>query len=211
MPQRIAPNMSNGLPHPPPPHPRQFTYQMDRSRRSFFSPLKERGGGTFLSHSASDSGTIEGAHRGTSPPPLDRHGTMVLYPPSVAGGEEKSARVGVETTSSHHDSKVDRRAAGAKTTGSGEEHVGSGSAVGGKATATTSPLRAPGTAKNRYEGMLDDDGGDGAALAAPAETFLESLHLDRDQLSDFSNSEGHFLYLRQKPGTDATAYNLEVN
>ncbi|CAM9421489.1 unnamed protein product, partial [Hapterophycus canaliculatus] len=41
-------------------------------------------------------------------------------------------------------------------------------------------------------------------------TFLDSLHLDREQLSDFSNSEGHFLYLRQKPGTDATAYNLEV-
>lgn len=44
----------------------------------------------------------------------------------------------------------------------------------------------------------------------PEETFLDSLHLDRDQMSDFCNSEGHFLYLRQKPGTDATAYNLEV-
>ncbi|CAN0440327.1 unnamed protein product [Scytosiphon promiscuus] len=59
--------------------------------------------------------------------------------------------------------------------------------------------------------MLDDDVGGEAALAAPAETFLDSLHLDRDQLSDFSNNEGHFLYLRQKPDTDATAYNLEVN
>lgn len=45
---------------------------------------------------------------------------------------------------------------------------------------------------------------------APEKTFLDSLHLDRDQMFDFCNSEGHFLYLRQKPGTDATAYNLEV-
>lgn len=48
------------------------------------------------------------------------------------------------------------------------------------------------------------------AVVVPEETFLESLHLDREQMSDFHNSEGHFLYLRQKSGTDATAYNLEV-
>lgn len=52
--------------------------------------------------------------------------------------------------------------------------------------------------------------GDEDGELVPEETFLDSLHLDRDQMSDFCNSEGHFLYLRQKPGTDATAYNLEV-
>lgn len=45
----------------------------------------------------------------------------------------------------------------------------------------------------------------------PEETFLSSLRLSRDQLLDFHQSEGHFLYLRQKSGTDATAYNLEVS
>lgn len=55
----------------------------------------------------------------------------------------------------------------------------------------------------------DDDESDNGP-PVPEETFLDSLHLDRDQMFDFSNSEGHFLYLRQKPGTDATAYNLEV-
>lgn len=49
-----------------------------------------------------------------------------------------------------------------------------------------------------------------AAEVVPEETFLGSLNLDCDQLHDFYNSDGHFLYLRQKPGTDATAYNLEV-
>lgn len=44
----------------------------------------------------------------------------------------------------------------------------------------------------------------------PEENFMSSLHLDLDQISDFHNSEGHFLYLRQKAGADATAYNLEV-
>lgn len=52
--------------------------------------------------------------------------------------------------------------------------------------------------------------GDVDGELVPEETFLDSLHLDRDQMFDFCNSEGHFLYLRQKPGTDATAYNLEV-
>lgn len=49
------------------------------------------------------------------------------------------------------------------------------------------------------------------AAVIPEENFLSSLHLDRHQLSQFYNSEGHFLYLRQKPGADATAYNLEVS
>lgn len=58
-------------------------------------------------------------------------------------------------------------------------------------------------------GFDDEDSNNGPHV--PEETFLDSLHLDRDQMFDFSNSEGHFLYLRQKPGTDATAYNLEVS
>ena len=50
----------------------------------------------------------------------------------------------------------------------------------------------------------------GGARLPAQENFLSSLHLDQEQMSDFHNSEGHFLYLRQKAGADATAYNLEV-
>lgn len=50
----------------------------------------------------------------------------------------------------------------------------------------------------------------GGAKLPAEESFLSSLHLDQEQMSDFHNSEGHFLYLRQKAGADATAYNLEV-
>lgn len=53
-------------------------------------------------------------------------------------------------------------------------------------------------------------GGTGSSGLVGQETFLESLKLDVDQMSEFLNSEGHFLYLRQKTGTDATSYNLEV-
>lgn len=162
-----------------------------------------------MSHSASESGAIQGAHKNISPPPLGGRGNTLLYPPSVAGGEELSA--GGEATFPHDGSKSGRRAAGALA--AREECVCSGGTVGGKAKQTTSPPRGVDAAKDRYAAMLDGDGdgGGGGALAAPVETFLDSLHLDRDQLSDFSNSEGHFLYLRQKPGTDATAYNLEVH
>lgn len=65
-------------------------------------------------------------------------------------------------------------------------------------------------AGGRTRGQDGLAGGDVDGALVPEETFLDSLHLDRDQMSGFCNSEGHFLYLRQKPGTDATAYNLEV-
>lgn len=65
-------------------------------------------------------------------------------------------------------------------------------------------------AEVRSRGQVGFVGDDVDRELVPEETFLDSLHLDRDQMSDFCNSEGHFLYLRQKPGTDATAYNLEV-
>lgn len=65
-------------------------------------------------------------------------------------------------------------------------------------------------ARNRPAGQDGVVGGDIDGELVPEETFLDSLNLDRDQMFDFCNSEGHFLYLRQKPGTDATAYNLEV-
>lgn len=66
-----------------------------------------------------------------------------------------------------------------------------------------------GAGRREVGGDVDDEDRDNEPHD-PEETFLDSLHLDRDQMFDFSNSEGHFLYLRQKPGTDATAYNLEV-
>lgn len=45
----------------------------------------------------------------------------------------------------------------------------------------------------------------------PPKTFMESLHLSKDQLEDFRKNRHHFLYLRQKPGPDANTYNLEVS
>lgn len=73
---------------------------------------------------------------------------------------------------------------------------------------------SPEQAKPRVTSMASPIGGEAGKTTrglVAEQTFLDSLNLDRDQLSDFSNSEGHFLYLRQKPGTDATAYNLEVS
>lgn len=80
---------------------------------------------------------------------------------------------------------------------------------------SASPSRVDGSDSSLKGALAHSPGGVGGmgrvrAVVVPEETFLESLHLDREQMSDFYNSEGFFLYLRQKPGTDATAYNLEV-
>lgn len=144
-----------------------------------------------LSHSASEGGALDGAHKNASPPPAGSQGNAELYPPSIAAeGRErvKNGRVGAEVSPPHV-------------------------SMQGNATFTASPARAVNAGVVGKDIVLDGESEhhNERALDDPAETFLDSLHLDPDQLSDFANSEGHFLYLRQKPGTDATAYNLEVN
>lgn len=102
-------------------------------------------------------------------------------------------------------------------------HIGEGRRVTTAARVDEQSLRSPSASPSRVDGsdgslkgaVTHSPGGVGGmgrvgAVVVPEETFLESLHLDRAQMSDFYNSEGFFLYLRQKLGTDATAYNLEV-
>lgn len=170
-----------------------------RTRRASNSPP---GGVSALSYSGS-AGEVGMGHRNSS---SDARESGVLYPPSIAG----NGRGGVQLTP-HKGAKHSRTTGEAKAEG----QIAHGGALRGNAS-PASPLRTSNVAGVELGGrpggnntvILDDDGN--LELAVPEETFLESLHLDRDQLADFSNSEGHFLYLRQKPGTDATAYNLEV-
>lgn len=172
-----------------------------RTRRASNSPP---GGVSALSYSGSASEVGIGHINSSS----DARESGVLYPPAIAGAG--NGRVGVQLTP-HKGAKHSRTTGEAKAEG----QMAHGGALRGNVS-TSAPLRTSNAAGVELGGrptgnntvLLDDDGD--LEPAVPEETFLESLHLDRDQLADFSNSEGHFLYLRQKSGTDATAYNLEV-
>lgn len=50
-----------------------------------------------------------------------------------------------------------------------------------------------------------------SAEVVPPTTFMESLHLSKDQQEDFRRNKHYFLYLRQKLGPDTNTYSLEVS
>lgn len=135
---------------------------------------------------------------------------------AAAGGGDEGTRAVSAIGSAHNSSGSfsrnpftprDRPPSGLRTGGT----ISGGSPKTALAAATVAPpaSASPGSGA-RVRGRSKETPVPGGARLPAQENFLSSLHLDQEQMSDFHNSEGHFLYLRQKAGADATAYNLEV-
>jgi hypothetical protein len=134
-----------------------------------------------MSPKRSTSSTLAAAAASASHSPVRRHDGKMLY---SADDSNSLAQL-------HHGAKLHSMSTG--STGS-LHNTGNGSSSSPERTAAAAAAAAAVTVD------ATDDG-----------TFLMSLGLSDDQFDElFHSVNGNFLYLSQKPGMDATAYDLQV-